>query len=78
MEFIAQNIVFLGVQERVSKRSGQKYRIASFLGEDGNIFECLVGCDIAKGIEQLDRVDVLFLITGRYNNVVVKNISKRG
>jgi hypothetical protein len=78
MEFIAQNIVFLGVQKRTSKRTGEQYKIASFLGEDGNIFQCLVSCDIPERIKQLDKVDVLFVITGRYNNLIVKNISKRG
>lgn len=77
MEFIAQELVFLGVQKRLSKR-GKEYSIVSILDEGGNIYQCLLQCELPAGIKQLDKVDVLLYISSRYNNLIVKNIAKRG
>lgn len=78
MEFTVEGIIFLGIQQRVSKKTQKAYKIASFLGEDGNVIQCMVDGKVAEGIEQFDRVDVHFVITGRYNNLIVKNIIRRG
>lgn len=78
MEFFVDNIVFLGVQKRLSKRTGKQYSIVSLLAEDGDIYQCLLECSLPAGIKQLDKVDLLIKISSRFNNLSVKNMVKRG
>jgi len=71
-----ERLILTGVQQKISK-TGNSYIIANFLDENGQIFGCIVDCDLPEGLRQLDHVDVKFkVIPGRYIQLKVIDIKK--
>lgn len=73
-----EKMIITGVEQRVSQKTGDTYKIANFLGENGQTFGCMVEGNInINGIEQLDKVDVKFkVIPGRYTQLKVLDMKK--
>lgn len=78
LEFKEENMILTGIIKRESKKTGNEYLVANFLGEDGNTFGCMVDFPVNKAdFKQLDSVDVIFrVIPGRYTQLRVKNMIK--
>lgn len=72
-----EKMILTGIEERTSQKTGEKYRLANFLGENGQTFGSMVDCSIPDGLSQLDTVDVGFkVIPGRYTQLRVTSINK--
>ena len=69
--------ILTGVEQRKSKKTGETYRIVNFLGENGQIFSCMLESDVPAGLKQLDKVEVNFKVyPGRFTQLKVLGIKK--
>ena len=72
-----EKIILTSIEQKESQKTGRTYKIANFLGENGQTFTTMLDCDVPDGLKQLDWVDVLFkVIPGRYTQLRVKEINK--
>lgn len=77
LEFREERIILTGIDTRISKNTGEEYKIINFLGENGQTFGCMAECDIPGNLKQLDEVNVLFkVLPGRYTQLRVVDIKK--
>lgn len=75
LEFI-ETMVLTGIEKKVSK-SGTEYTLAYLLGENGQTFSVPVDCEVPEGLQQLDKVEVLFkYVTGRYPHIKIIDLKK--
>lgn len=77
LEFREERMILTGINSRISKNTGEEYKIINFLGENGQTFGCMAECDIPLTLKQLDEVSVHFkVLPGRYTQLRVLDIKK--
>lgn len=77
MEFKVEGMIFMGVEKRVSKKTKEPYLVGTLVGANGNIVQTMIECELPAGLQQLDKVDVLFkVIPGRFTKLSVIGIKK--
>lgn len=71
------NLDYLGVEEKVSQKTGNPYLLVNYLEESGKAITTMLKCPIPKDIKRYDKVLVMFdLQLGKYISVATIGIDK--
>lgn len=70
MRFKTQKVI-TGIEQKVSKKTGNPYRMVNYLNENGSTFSSMVeeGLVVPEGLKQLSSVEVEFEVTFYNGNV---------